>query len=57
MREAVSRIAAYTLERALLGDIGHQAALAALAELNGTPSEADKGLEVVMDESAARWAE
>lgn len=57
MREAVSRIAAYTLERALLGDIGHQAALAALATLDGTPSEADEGCVVVMDESASRWAE
>ena len=58
MREAVSRIAAYTLERALLGDIAHQPALAALAQLGGT-AEADSGaaVRVEMDATAAQWAE
>lgn len=58
LRAAVSRIAAYTLERALLGDLAHQPALAALELLNATPGTAsDAACTVKMDASAAQWAE
>ncbi len=58
-REAVSRVAAYTLEHALLGDLPHQPALAALAVLDGaTPDNAPQNaVTVLMDDSAAAWAD
>ena len=58
MREAVSRIAAYTLEHALLGDLAHQPALAALEQLGGAAEAAEAAsLRVTMDASAEQWAE
>ena len=57
-REAVSRIAAYTLERALLGELTYQAALAALAVLDPNDGKQDAAaVTVTMDASAAEWAE
>ena len=56
-REAVSRIEAYTLERALLGELSHQMALAALEELGGsTPAATAEHIEITMDEAAERWS-
>lgn len=57
-REAVSRIAAYTLEHALLGELSHQMALAVLSMLTGDDSRAETSgtLEITMDEAAQRWS-
>ena len=56
-REAVSRIEAYTLERALLGELSHQMALATLTPLDGMPDpQTTDGIEITMDASAERWS-
>ena len=56
-REAVSRVEAYTLERALLGELSHQMALATLSTLDGTSdAPAAGGIEITMDTAAERWS-
>ena len=56
LREAVSRIEAYTLERALLGELTHQMALAALEALEGATTASSEGVSITMDEAAERWS-
>jgi len=56
--DAVLKIAAYTLERALLGELSYQPALEALRALGlcGQTQEADGELKIVLDEAAGRYA-
>ena len=58
LRDAVLRIAAYTLERALLGELNYQSALDALRSLGlfGAPEQADGTLSIVLDDAAARYS-
>ena len=58
-RNAVSKIAAYTLEHALLGDLTHQAALQALKDMGllDLQSEDSGIVKIVMDEQMRRDAE
>ena len=57
LRAAVARIGAYTLERALLGELSHQVALAVLSTLEGDAVPvAPERIEVVMDDAAERWS-
>lgn len=58
LRDAVLRVAAYTLERALLGELNYQSALEAIRSmgLSGTQEKADGTLEIVLDEAAARYS-
>lgn len=56
MKRAVYKVAAYTQERALLGELTHQVALQALSELNDPNGSDVGGLTVVMDDSAERYA-
>lgn len=59
LQKALCRIGAYLMERALLGEMPHQMALAAIATLDGEkPAEAaEKALRITMDDAAAKWAE
>lgn len=59
LRDAVLRIAAYTLERALLGELSYQPALEALRSLGLTnaPEPADGELKIVLDGDAARYGQ
>ena len=58
LKRAVCRVGAYLEERALLGELVHQVALTALAELGGEPVQsAPGGLLITMDEEAQRYAE
>ncbi len=59
MQKAICRIGAYMTERALLGEMPHQMALAAIATLDGEkPAEvAEKTLRITMDDAAAKWSE
>ena len=58
LRDAVLRVAAYTLERALLGELNYQSALETIRSmgLSGTQEKADGTLEIVLDEAAARYS-
>lgn len=58
LRDAVLKIAAYTLERALLGELSYQPALEALRALGlcGQTQAADGELKIVLDEAAGRYA-
>ena len=58
LRDAVLRVAAYTLERALLGELNYQSALEALKGmgLSGTAAQGDGKLEIVLDEAAGRYS-
>ena len=58
LRDAVLRIAAYTLERALLGELNYQSALEALKGmgLSGTATQADGQIEIVLDDAAERFS-
>ncbi|MCL2695273.1 MAG: hypothetical protein FWE69_02990 [Clostridiales bacterium] len=51
LAQALCRVAAYTMERALLGELTHQVALAALRELGFMPetAEAAQTVAVTMD--------
>ena len=57
-RSALSKIAAYTLERALLGELTHQAALQALKDMGMTDAEQAAGgvVTIVMDEALKEYA-
>ncbi len=56
LRDAVLRIAAYTLERALLGELSYQPALEALRTMGLTDAaqQTDGELKIVLDGSAER---
>ncbi len=58
LRDAVLKIAAYTLERALLGELSYQPALEALRALGlcGQTQAEDGELKIVLDEAAGRYA-
>lgn len=58
LRDAVLRVAAYTLERALLGELNYQSALEALKGmgLSGTADRGDGTLEIVLDDAAGRYS-
>ena len=58
LRDAVLKIAAFTLERALLGELNYQAALDALKSM-GLTNAADRAggtLEIVLDDAAERFS-
>ncbi len=60
LMNAVNRIAAYTAERALLGELNHQVALATLTTLYPAGSEDGGGdglLHVVLDEALRQLSE
>ncbi|MBQ9188874.1 MAG: hypothetical protein IJ138_06065 [Clostridia bacterium] len=57
LRQAVHRIGAYTMERALLGELPHQVALTALSALDGKEAAVDGVVSITMDDAAAKWAE
>lgn len=56
LRDAVLRIGAYTMERALLGELSHQVALPVLDMLSGTEKPRER-IEITMDEAAERYAQ
>ena len=57
LRDAVLRIAAYTLEHALLGDLSYQVALEAIRAMGLTDGAEHGGdLRIVLDETAERYA-
>ena len=58
LRDAVLKIAAYTLERALLGELNYQSALEALKGmgLSGTAAQGDGELQIVLDDAAGRYS-
>ncbi len=58
LRDAVLKIAAYTLERALLGELNYQSALEALKGmgLSGTADRGDGTVEIVLDDAAGRYS-
>ena len=58
LRDAVLRIAAYTLERALLGEVSYQVALEALRAmgLSNAAEQADGTLQIVLDDAVERYA-
>ena len=56
--QALQRIAAYTMERALLGELSYQMAAIALSELGGAPGgDAGAGLSITMDETCRRLSQ
>ena len=58
LRDAVLKIAAYTLERALLGELNYQSALEAIRSmgLSGGAEKTDGALEIVLDDAAGRYS-
>lgn len=58
LRDAVLKVAAYTLERALLGELGYQPALETLRMMGLLkPAEQGEGeLKIVLDDAAERYA-
>ena len=58
LRDAVLKVAAYTLERTLLGELNYQSALEALRAmgLNQAAEQADGVLEIVLDSAAERYS-
>ena len=56
LRDAVLRVAAYTLERALLGELNYQSALDALKSLGlfKAADQTDGTLSIVLDDAAER---
>lgn len=56
--DAVLRVAAYTQERALLGELTYQVALETLRTIGGAAQDEGDGstLKVVLDESLSRYA-
>lgn len=59
LRDAVLKIAAYTLERALLGELSYQPALEALRAMGfpKTAEQPDGEIKIVLDDAAGRYAE
>ncbi len=58
LRDAVLKVAAYTLERTLLGELNYQSALEALRTLGlskAAETQADGTLQVVLDDAAGRY--
>jgi hypothetical protein len=58
LRDAVLKVAAYTLERTLLGELNYQSALEALRALGlskAAETQADGTLQVVLDDAAGRY--
>ena len=59
LRDAVLKVAAYTLERALLGELNYQTALDAIRSMGlsgAQEQQADGTLTVVLDNAAGRYA-
>ena len=58
LRDAVLRVAAYTLERTLLGELNYQSALEALKGmgLSGAAAQTDGTLQIVLDAAAERYS-
>ncbi len=58
LRDAVLKVAAYTLERALLGELNYQSALEAIRAmgLSGGAEKTDGALEIVLDDAAGRYS-
>ena len=58
LRDAVLRIAAFTLERALLGELSYQPALEALRAigLSAAAGPTDGEIRIVLDDAAARYS-
>ena len=57
LRDAVLKIASYTLEHALLGDLSYQVALEAIRAMGLTDGAEHGGdLRIVLDETAERYA-
>lgn len=58
LRDAVLKVAAYTLERALLGELNYQSALEAIRAmgLSGSAEKTDGALEIVLDDAAGRYS-
>ena len=58
LRDAVLKIAAYTLERTLLGELNYQSALEALRAmgLSKAAEQTDGTLEIVLDDAAERYS-
>ena len=58
LRDAVLKIAAYTLERTLLGELNYQSALEALRAmgLSKAAEQTDGTLEIVLDDAAERFS-
>ena len=59
LRDAVLRVAAYTLERTLLGELNYQAALDALRSmgLTNAAEKTDGTLQIVLDDAAGRYGQ
>jgi len=59
LRDAVLKVAAYTLERALLGELNYQTALDALKSFGffKASEQADGTLKIVLDEAAERMSQ
>ena len=58
LRDAVLKVAAYTLERTLLGELNYQSALEALRALGlskAAETQADGTLQIVLDDAAGRY--
>lgn len=56
VRDAVFRIASYTLERALLGELVYQVALKSLEALDTPETHTEDGIRVTMDAETERYA-
>ena len=58
LRDAVLKIAAYTLERALLGELSYQPALEALRSMGFSEAaqQSDGKLQIVLDDAAGRYS-
>ena len=58
LRDAVLKVAAYTLERTLLGELNYQSALEALRAmgLSNAADQADGTLRIVLDDAAERFS-
>ena len=58
LRDAVLKIASYTLEHALLGDLSYQVALETIRSmgLSESAKSGDGELRIVLDESAERYS-
>ena len=59
LKDAVLRVASYTLERALLGELTYQVALESIRAigLTGQAQEANEPLRIEMDERLERYAQ
>lgn len=59
LRDAVLKVAAYTLERALLGELSYQVALDTLHMMGNpkAPETEDGTIQIVLDDAAERYAQ